>query len=95
MQKGTAMKKGFFKIKALSLGVLTALSTNMVIAQESDPKTEKEEVERIMVTATKRNADVQDVSVAVTAIGPDAIKQGGNEEITNLEHLVAGMKLGQ
>lgn len=83
-----------FKLKVLTLSVLTAFSSN-VLAQDAADAEITDEVERIQVTATKRNADVQDVSVAVTVLGEEAIKLGGIEDITRLEHLVPGMKFGQ
>jgi iron complex outermembrane recepter protein len=86
--------KNKFKLSAITLSVFAALSST-VIAEETVKDKNVDEVERIQVTATKRNADVQDVSVAVTALGEEAIKLGGIEDITRLEHLVPGMKFGQ
>ena len=92
--KFTSKPMSTLKLSALTLSVLTALSSN-AIAQDTADAESAEKVERIQVTATKRDADVQDVSVAVTALGEEAIKLGGIEDITRLEHLVPGMKFGQ
>lgn len=92
--KFTSKPMSTLKLNALTLSVLTALSSN-AIAQDAPNAESAEKVERIQVTATKRDADVQDVSVAVTALGEEAIKLGGIEDITRLEHLVPGMKFGQ
>ncbi len=79
------------KLTALSISILSALSSTAIIAEDEN----NENNETITVTATKRNADVQDVSVSVTALDEDALKDGGITDISRLEHLVPGMKFGQ
>ncbi|MGB0938746.1 MAG: TonB-dependent receptor [Colwellia sp.] len=86
------MKK--FKLNAIALSIVTGLSANATIAFAEETKKD-DEVEKIIVTATKRNADVQEVSLAVTALNAEALKEGGIEDISRLEHLVPGMKFGQ
>ena len=74
---------------AISLGVSIALVTPaVVVAQESQT------LEEVLVTATKRSASIQDISVAVTAFSADDLKRGGIEDISRLEHMVPGMKFG-
>jgi iron complex outermembrane receptor protein len=87
------MKK--FRLNTIAIGIVAALSTSAstVFANENNAKDDK--IERIMVTATKRNADVQEVSIAVTALNSEALKEGGIEDISRLEHLVPGMRFGQ
>ncbi len=87
--QGHGMNKTF-KLKALTLGVLSVLSSTAILAEEAS----NENDETIIITATKRNADVQDVSVSVTALDEDALKDGGVVDISRLEHLVPGMKFG-
>ncbi|MFT4941461.1 MAG: iron complex outermembrane receptor protein [Candidatus Azotimanducaceae bacterium] len=79
------------KLTALSLSILTALSSPVIQAKEANDETH----EIITVTATKRNADVQDVSVSVTVLNEDALKNGGIIDISRLENLVPGLKFGQ
>lgn len=74
---------------ALSLGVSLALATpTIVVAQGSQT------LEEVLVTATKRSASIQDVSVAVTAFSEEDLKRGGIDDISRLEHMVPGMKFG-
>ncbi|WP_394175895.1 TonB-dependent receptor [Thalassotalea litorea] len=87
------MERSRFKLHALSVGIISALSMN-AFAEEQIAEVD-DEIEQIVVTATKRNAAVQDVSVAVTALDAEAIKRAGIEDITRLEHVVPGMKFGQ
>mgnify|MGYP002173141962 FL=1 len=77
------------KLTALSLSILTALSSPVIQAKEANDETH----EIITVTATKRNADVQDVSVSVTVLNEDALKNGGIIDISRLENLVPGLRL--
>ena len=77
---------------AVALAVATALSSGMstAVAQDDDSL-----IEEIMVTATKREASIQDISIAVTAIDEEALKLGGITDVSRLEHLVPGMRFGQ
>jgi len=85
------LKKSFHRRTAISLGVSLALGiSNAVIAQE-----EARTLEEVLVTATKRTASIQDVSVSVTAFSADDLKRGGIEDISRLEYMVPGMKMGQ
>jgi outer membrane cobalamin receptor len=76
---------------AVAVAVATALAagTSTAIAQDDGA------LEEIIVTATKREASVNDISVSVTALGEEAMRLGGVEDITRLEHLVPGMRMGQ
>jgi outer membrane receptor protein involved in Fe transport len=84
-----------FRLNTIAIGVVAALSTNTTSVFAEENKSESDRLERIMVTATKRNADVQEVSIAVTALNSEALKEGGIEDISRLEHLVPGMRFGQ
>ena len=61
----------------------------------SSPVLAQDSIEEITVTATKREASIQDISIAVTAIGSEQMKLGGINDISRLEHLVPGMRFGQ
>ncbi len=87
MSNTTSMRRN-----AVAFAVATALSggLNTAIAQDGD-----EPIEEIMVTAAKREQSIQDLSMAVTALGEEDLRLGGIEDITRLEHLVPGMRMGQ
>ncbi|KUJ84499.1 hypothetical protein AVO43_02035 [Microbulbifer sp. ZGT114] len=85
---------------ALYLGISLAISGSVVAQEPADANGEKQSksngaVEEVIVTATKREASVQDVSVSVTALGEEALKLGGIEDVTRLENVVPGMQFGQ
>ena len=61
-----------------------ALSLNAAVAQ----------VDEVIVTAEKRAENIQDVSAAVTALGSDAIAAAGIQDITRLENVVPGLRIG-
>ena len=70
------------------------LAGGAISASAQDSQGERA-LEEIVVTATKRAESVQDVSIAVTALSSEALKQGGIEDISRLEHLVPGMRFGK
>ena len=70
------------KRTALSAAIATALATYPAFAQDQQPKRKLEE---ITVTATKVEQSLQDVPIAVSAIGADAIDELG---ITNFADYV-------
>ena len=85
------LKNSFHRRTALSLGVSLALgASSAVIAQE-----ETRALEEVLVTATKRSASIQDVAVSVTAFSEEDLLRGGIEDISRLEYMVPGMKMGQ
>ncbi len=52
-------------------------------------------IEEITVTASKRAENIQDVSAAVTAIDSDMIARAGIIDITGLEQVVPGLRIGR
>lgn len=81
--------KKIFRPAALSLGVSLALGLSTAThAQER-------RLEEVVVTATKRSVSVQDVSVSVTAFSAEDLKRGGIEDLTRIEYMVPGLKMGQ
>ena len=83
------LKNSTHRPTALSLGVSLALGlSTAAYAQERT-------LEEVVVTATKRSASVQDVSVSVTAFSAEDLKRGGIEDLTRIEYMVPGMKMGQ
>ncbi|MBN8431324.1 TonB-dependent receptor [Microbulbifer salipaludis] len=84
--------------KALYLGISLAISGGAMAQQDAQSEDKAKAggaIEELTVTATKREASVQDVSVSVTALGEEALKMGGIEDVSRLENLVPGMQFGQ
>ncbi|MEH6587949.1 MAG: TonB-dependent receptor [Halioglobus sp.] len=85
------LKTPLFRPTALSLGVSLALGVSTAVYAQDEART----LEEVVVTASKRSASVQDVSISVTAFSADDLKRGGIEDITRLEYMVPGLKMGQ
>lgn len=80
-----------FRHTAISFGVSLALGASVPAFAQNEGRT----LEEVLVTATKRSASVQDVSVSVTAFSAEDLKRGGIEDLTRIEYMVPGMKMGQ
>ena len=79
---------------AVSAAVAIALTGGfqMALAQEDRASASLDE---IIVTATKRAASIQDISISVTAIGEEALALGGINDISRVADLVPGMTWGK
>lgn len=77
-----------FKRSALCIGIACAISTP-VIGQESDDQN----IERIMVTATKRATTLQDVPFSLNAQTQDDIERAGATNLEELTRNVAGVSI--
>ncbi len=79
---------------AVSAAVAIALTGGfqVALAQEDGASGVLEE---IIVTATKREASIQDVAISVTAIGEEALALGGINDISRVADLVPGMTWGK
>ena len=84
-------KKNSFRRNAVSVAIATALAGGVQPAVAQD----EPGIEEITVTASRRAESIQDVSMSVTALSENDLKLGGIEDITRLEHLVPGMRMGQ
>lgn len=82
-----------FTRSALTLAIASALVVN-VQAQDADPVESSNALEEVIVTAMKRETSVQDIAVAVTALGAEAINRGAVTDISRLDLLVPGMQFG-
>ena len=85
------LKTPLHRKTALSLGVSLALGVSSVALAQGEART----LEEVVVTATKRSASIQDVSVSVTAFSAEDLKRGGIEDLTRIEYMVPGLKMGQ
>jgi len=84
------------KRNALFWGVASALAMGNAVAQEA-ASSAKEQValEEVVITATKRAATVQEVSVSVSALDNEALSLAGISDVSGLENVVPGMRFGQ
>lgn len=79
-------KLGWFLLSSASLAAMGAMSP--AVAQEAEVSDE------IVVTATGRSAAIQDVPIAVQAIGTETLEQGGVRSLLDLRQLVPSMRIG-
>ena len=74
-----------FAVSALSTTMLAAMTIAPAYAQEAQAEDEAaDETQPIIVTATLRAMDVQDIPLAVTAVAPEALERQGINDIKNL-----------
>lgn len=75
-----------------------AFSSFQLWAQPADTESDAGEgeyaLEEIIVTAQKREQNLQDVGVSVTAIDSTALARGGISDLTRIEFLTPGMSYG-
>jgi len=72
------------KFKKLSIAVLSVLSANTTLVVNDAIAQDEDGIEEIVITATRRETDVQDVPLAVTALTGESLE---NQNIENLEDL--------
>lgn len=89
------MKYSFKNQSLLVTGLLTsalALQSGAAVAQEREEPTESlRTLEAVTVTATKREKDLQDVAVAVSAITSDTISSAGLVRVEDISTLVPNL----
>lgn len=81
-----------FKRSLLVTAVLTALSSSAIHAQENDVAKD-EDVERIMVTASKRLTGLQETPIAITVVSGDVIEKANVLDINDLQTLVPTLRV--
>ncbi len=79
-----------FRLHILSLAILSSISTS-TIAQTNNEK--EEDVETIMVTATKRSASIQDVPFSVNAQTQKDIERSGAMNLEDIARNVASVSI--
>jgi outer membrane receptor protein involved in Fe transport len=85
-------------LAATALGVLLttpAFAQETTAASPTQDAAEAQEYEGandIVVTATRRNETVQDVPIAITAIGPELLENAGVDNIRDLEQLAPSLQ---
>ncbi len=92
MSKST--KNSEFRIakKALAIAVTAALATQVQAQQSSTDDETAGMLEEVIVTATKREASLQDLSMSVTAIGMEALERAQITDLSRLETMVPGLQ---
>ena len=81
----------FHRRTALSLGISMALGAPAAVVAQDEAR----QLEEVVVTASKRSASIQDVAISVTAFSAEDLKRGGIEDISRIEHMTPGLKMGQ
>ncbi|NQY64204.1 MAG: TonB-dependent receptor [Alteromonadaceae bacterium] len=87
-------KLQFFKHSLLALSVVGALGSTASAQQENtDAKSDENDIERIMVTASKRLKGLQESPVAITVVSGQAIEQTKVMDINDLQALVPTLRV--
>ena len=84
----------FGRRNAVSAAVAIALTGGFQVALAQDDGASGV-LDEIIVTATKREASIQDIAISVTAIGEEALALGGITDISRVADLVPGMTWGK
>src|SRR5688500_15069429 len=84
-------------LAATALGLLLATPAfaqdTATTAPADDTQTQEyQSANDIVVTATRRNETVQDVPIAITAIGPELLQNAGVDNIRDLEQLAPSLQ---
>lgn len=74
--------------------LLSGASVAAMGAMASPALAQEEVSEEIVVTATGRAAAIQDVPIAVQALGAETIEQAGVDSLTDLNQLTPSMRIG-
>jgi iron complex outermembrane recepter protein len=76
------------------IGLAMASTSTVAMAQATQPETEDQAgLEEIIVTATKRSENLQDVPVAVSAISATALANQGVFETSDLNHAMPNLQV--
>lgn len=83
-----------FQHNILALAVITSLSLSATaIAQENEVEDEAETVEKIIVTATKRSAAIEDIPFSVNAQSQRDIERSGANSLEDIARNVASVSI--
>jgi len=74
---------------AVALPIVSSVFINPVIAQEADDSLQ--EIEEIIVTATRREGSVQDVPINIAAVDGQRLREQGFSDISELLSFVPGI----
>ena len=76
---------------SLSLGIIAAVITSPGLANAQNEQGYA--LEEIVVTAERREADIQSVAVSITAITPDTLRAFGVQNAQDLQNIVPGLTI--
>jgi outer membrane receptor protein involved in Fe transport len=79
---------------AIALAVVNACLSQSVYAEEAAKDEDSSRIEKIVVTANRHAQDLQEVSSSITALGAADVERAGIIDITGLEQVVPGLKVG-
>lgn len=82
-----------FAATALSTTMLATFAIAPAYAQDAQAEEESYENEPIVVTATLREADVQDIPIAVTAVQPETLERQGIADIKTLSSITPSFNI--
>jgi iron complex outermembrane receptor protein len=85
--------KKFVK-SAVALAIVSACFSQSLYAAETSKDKKSNKVERITVTANRHSQDLQEVSSSITVLGADDVERAGIIDITGLQQVVPGLKVG-
>lgn len=88
-----AIRKNFLKT-VLSLAIANTFISSVALAEEAKGEQESNKIEKIMVTANRHAQDLQEVSSSITALSAGDVERAGIIDITGLEQVVPGLKVG-
>jgi iron complex outermembrane receptor protein len=77
-------------LSALTAAILAAFTTPIVHSQEKPRAT----IEEIIVTAQRREQNIQEVPIAITALSADALDKAGIDDTRSLEQVTPGLTFG-
>ncbi len=75
--------------------VVVAAASGVAIAMLAVPAQAQRAIEEVVVTATKRAESVQEIPLAVTALGSDMLEERGITDIASMAASVPGLHFGQ
>ncbi|MEM1086837.1 MAG: TonB-dependent receptor [Pseudomonadota bacterium] len=80
----------------IATGLLsTSLYGLQAAAQTADEEAQTKRLQTVTVTAERREADLQDVPVSVTALSSDTLNAAGVTDLSSLDRLAPGLQFGQ
>ncbi|MBG9996345.1 TonB-dependent receptor [Pseudoalteromonas sp. NZS127_1] len=79
---------------AIAATTMNAHSAEEATSTQTQQQIKEPAIERIAVTANRRSQDLQEVSSSITALGEADIARAGIIDVTGLEQVVPGLRMG-
>ena len=87
----THMKKHNYLAACISTAIFSLSATQTVFAEEATQAKQGEKLEQIVITAQRRQQNLQEVAVAVTALSSEGIEKAGIHDMTDVATRVPGL----